>query len=112
MSAEQAARIRGLEAEGHDTAVRLLIRHGVLDQQILARELSRICGHPLATDWPDRPVLPEAVSLRFMRERHVLPLAAQAAFSICSNRRHPRGSDTLGFCFCPANARHGHRYLR
>ena len=35
-----------------------------------------MCGHPLAVEWPGRRVLPEAVSLRFMRERHVLPVAA------------------------------------
>ena len=73
---EQADRIRSLASEGRDTAVRLIIREGIVDQQVLATELSRLSGHPLATDWPSRHVLPESVSLRFMRERHVLPAAA------------------------------------
>ena len=73
---EQADRIRSLASEGRDTTVRLIIREGIVDQQVLATELSRLSGHPLATDWPSRHVLPESVSLRFMRERHVLPAAA------------------------------------
>jgi general secretion pathway protein E len=73
---EQADRIRSLASEGRDTAVRLIIREGIVDQQVLATELSRLSGHPLATDWPSRHVVPESVSLRFMRERHVLPAAA------------------------------------
>ncbi len=77
LTAEQAGRIRSLAADGRDTAVRLLIREGVMDQQVLAAELSRFFGHPLAAAWPDAQVLPEAISLRFMRERHVLPAALE-----------------------------------
>ena len=75
ISAEQADRIRKLAAAGQGTAVRLLIRESAIDQQVLATELSRFLGHPLASDWPGRAVLPEAISLRFMQERHVLPAA-------------------------------------
>ncbi len=78
LSGEQADRIRSLAAEGRDTAVRQIIRDGIMDQQVLAAELSRLLGHPLATQWPVRQVLPEAISLRFMRERHVLVAAAEA----------------------------------
>ena len=77
ISEERAERIRILAAEVSDTAVRLLIRDSVLDQQILARELSRIFGHPLAVEWPERQVLPHAISIRFMRERHVLASAVE-----------------------------------
>ena len=76
LSPEQADRIRSLASEGRDTAVRLIIREGIVDQQVLAAELSHLSGHPLATDWPSRQVLPGSVSLRFMRERHVLPASA------------------------------------
>ena len=76
LPAEQAERIRSLAADGRDTPVRVLIRQGMVDQQVLAAELSRTYGLGLATDWPSRQVLPESVSLRFMRERHVLPAAA------------------------------------
>jgi general secretion pathway protein E len=78
LSKEQADRIRSLASEGRDTAVRLIIREGIMDQQVLATELSRMLGHPLATEWPVRQVMPEAISLRFMRERHVLVAAAEA----------------------------------
>jgi general secretion pathway protein E len=77
LSTEQADRIRSLAAAGRDTAVRLIIREGLVDQQVLAAELGRSLGLPMATDWPVRQVLPEAVSLRFMRERHVLAAAAE-----------------------------------
>lgn len=73
LSAEQAGRIRGLAADGRETAVRLMIREAVIDQQVLARELAEAFGHPLADSWPQRNVLPDAISLRFMRERHVFP---------------------------------------
>lgn len=77
LSPEQAGRIRSLAADGRDTPVRVLIRQGMVDQQVLAAELSRASGFRLATEWPSRQVLPEAVSLRFMRERHVLPAAVE-----------------------------------
>ncbi len=78
LNEELAGRIQALAAHGPDTAVRLLIRDGAVDQQVLAAELSRFCGYPLAAAWPDRHVLPDMVSLRFMRERRVLPLAVEA----------------------------------
>ena len=77
ISEEQADHIRRLSEEGGATPARLLIRQALLDQQVLARELSRFHAIPLAERWPDHHVLPEAVSLRFMRERHVLPAAAE-----------------------------------
>ena len=76
LSAEQADRIRNLAADGRETAVRLMIREGAVDQQVLAFELSRAFGYPLAEELPLGHVLPEAVSLRFMRERHVFPTEA------------------------------------
>ncbi len=78
LTAQQADRILNLAADGRHTAVRLLIREGLVDQQVLATELGRLMGLPLATDWPARQVLPEAVSLRFMRERHVVAAAVEA----------------------------------
>ena len=53
LTAEQAERVRSLAADGRDTAVRLLIRQGVMDQQVLAAELSRFFALPLAATWPD-----------------------------------------------------------
>ncbi|MCA3554447.1 GspE/PulE family protein [Aestuariivirga sp.] len=75
ISDEQAARILGEAADGRNTEIRLLLRHGLVDQQVLATELGRVFDLPLARSWPGGRVLPEAISLRFMRERHVLPAA-------------------------------------
>lgn len=73
LSSDQAGHIRRLAFEGDDTPLRVIIRQGVIDQQVLAGELSRLFSLQRATEWPDRHVLPNALSLRFMRERHVLP---------------------------------------
>ena len=78
ISDEQAALIVGQAAEGRDTEVRLLLRQGLVDQQVLATELGRVFDLPIATRWPSERVLPDAISLRFMRERHVLPVSVQA----------------------------------
>ena len=74
---EQAASLAKLSGDGQDTVVRQLIRQGVVDQQTLATELSRYFAHPMAAQWPDTHVLPDAISLRFMRERHVLPVGIE-----------------------------------
>ncbi|WP_421693547.1 GspE/PulE family protein [Aestuariivirga sp.] len=75
ISGEQAAQILGLAADGRETAVRLLLRQGAVDPQVLATELARVFHLPLAVEWPAGRILPDAISLRFMRERHVLPAA-------------------------------------
>jgi general secretion pathway protein E len=77
ISEEQAAHLGRLATAGQDTAVRLLLRQGSMDQQVLAFELARIFDLPMASRWPSGRVLADAVSLRFMRERHVLPVAAE-----------------------------------
>ena len=76
LSTEQTGRIRSLSSEGRETAVRVMIREGLVDQQVLATELAGLFGLPLAQSWPTRHVMPEAVSLRFMRERRVIPADA------------------------------------
>lgn len=77
ISQEQAAQILGQAADGRDTEIRLLLRLGIVDQQVLATELGRVFDLPVATTWPSERVLPDAISLRFMRERHVLPVAVK-----------------------------------
>ena len=74
---EQARSIIGQAADGRDTEIRLLLRQGLVDQQLLATELGRVLGLPIASRWPSELVLPEAISLRFMRERHVLPVSVE-----------------------------------
>ena len=77
ISNEQAADIVGQAAAGRETEIRLLLRQGLVDQQVLATELGRVFDLPVATRWPSARVLPDAISLRFMRERHVLPVAVE-----------------------------------
>jgi general secretion pathway protein E len=94
ISEEQAEHFRKLAAAGLGTPVRLLIRDGAIDQKVLAAELSRFLGLPLASDWPGHAVLPEAISLRFMQERHVLP-AAVAGGSLTVILSDPTDEATL-----------------
>lgn len=77
ISNEQAADIVGQAATSRETEIRLLLRQGLVDQQVLATELGRLFDLPVATRWPSARVLPDAISLRFMRERHVLPVAVE-----------------------------------
>ncbi|MEY3083612.1 MAG: hypothetical protein RJA94_3597 [Pseudomonadota bacterium] len=77
ISNEQAADIVGQAATSRETEIRLLLRQGLVDQQVLATELGRVFDLPVATRWPSARVLPDAISLRFMRERHVLPVAVE-----------------------------------
>jgi general secretion pathway protein E len=61
--------------------VRAILRFGFIDQQVLASELARhFALSPVGDDeWPKERLLPEAISLRFMREHHVLPLRSDHA---------------------------------
>ena len=49
----------------------------IIGYAVLATELGRVFDLPIATSWPSERILPEAISLRFMRERHVLPAATE-----------------------------------
>jgi general secretion pathway protein E len=74
ISGEQLARLG--QGGGQEKPVRAILRHGLIDQQVLASELARHFGLSPVTEeeWPKERLLPEAISLRFMREHHVLPL--------------------------------------
>ena len=74
ISAEQAARVSAALQDGQSTAIRQIQRLGLLDQQVLAVEISQYFGLPQTRNWPRSRVLPDRISLRFMREHHVLPL--------------------------------------
>ena len=52
ISNEQAADIVGQAATGRETEIRLLLRQGLVDQQVLATELGRVFDLPIATSWP------------------------------------------------------------
>jgi general secretion pathway protein E len=76
ISAEQAAKVSAALRDGQNTVIRHIQRMGLIDQQVLAVEISRHFGLPQTRDWPRLRVLPDRISLRFMREHHVLPLDA------------------------------------
>ncbi|NJM29745.1 MAG: hypothetical protein HC855_06270 [Rhizobiales bacterium] len=78
ISDDQVARLG--QGGAADKPVRAILRHGFIDQQVLASELSRHFGLAPVGDeeWPKERLLPEAISLRFMREHHVLPLRGDA----------------------------------
>jgi general secretion pathway protein E len=71
---EDVARIRNDASESRATDVRQLIRLAVLDQHVLAAELSKFLSIPLLRKMPEDLKPPTTVSLRFMREHHVLPV--------------------------------------
>ncbi len=79
ISADQAVRLAKAEAETGVSAIRQLLRQGLVDQQVLVVEIARHFGLPQVTEWPRKPVLPDRISLRFMREHHALPVAVDAA---------------------------------
>ena len=80
ITAEQRAAVARAAADSGASPVRLMIRLGLIDQQVLAVELARHFRiRPVEdADWPTSMVLPDRISPRFMREHHVLPLGADA----------------------------------
>ena len=72
-AAERAFRLR---AGGGDSLERILTRLGLAHEKDVAEAVAAELGLPLATpaDFPEAPVL-EGVSLRFLRQARVLPLA-------------------------------------
>lgn len=79
ISDEQLARLAQPGSE--EKPIKAILRHGFIDQQVLASELARHFDlTPVGEEeWPKERLLPEAISLRFMREHHVLPLRRDAA---------------------------------
>jgi general secretion pathway protein E len=73
---EELSRLNRAQAEGGDTAVRVLERMGFVDPRILATEISQHFGIPLLEDgeWPSTILLADRISPRFMRDHRVLPL--------------------------------------
>ena len=74
---DQMARLSRLQAESGESAIRLMVRTGLVDAQNLAAEISRHYGIPLLDDedWPTSLILRNVISPRFMREHHMLPVA-------------------------------------
>ena len=77
--------------------VRRILQSGYVDQLALATELARHYGiRPIEdAEWPSSEVLPDRISRRFIREHHVLPLAADDQ-NIIVAVSDPTDSNVLG----------------
>jgi len=69
-------RARRLAEDGGDPILRMLVRLGLVSERDLAQALSEVLGLPLAdpTDFPEAPVAEGRLTLRFLKDNHVLPL--------------------------------------
>ena len=78
LTEEQALRLSKGKAPEGVSLVRRILQSGYVDQLALATELARHYGiRPIEdVEWPSSEVLPYRISRRFIREHHVLPLAA------------------------------------
>ena len=72
-------RARRLAAQTDDQSLpALLVKLGIVSERDVADSLIEVSGLPAvaATDYPDSSPLPESVSTRFLKEKHVIGLAA------------------------------------
>jgi general secretion pathway protein E len=78
LSAEQCEVLSQESLRNGETVVRAISRHGYIDQQVLAKQVSGRFGilGVEERDWPTKPVLPDKISERFVQEHGVLPLFA------------------------------------
>ena len=78
MAPETLARARLVQAETGERLDSVLTRLGMVAEQALAGALSKETGIPIAatSDFPAEPVLPDAVSVRFLRDVKAVPIAA------------------------------------
>lgn len=81
ISADALARARSIEADSDEDLATILTRLGIVSEQALVAFYREVTGLPqvAADGWPDRvPVIPpEQVSVAFLREHLVLPLARE-----------------------------------
>jgi general secretion pathway protein E len=77
---DQLTRLNRLQAESGESAIRLLVRTGLVDAQSLATEIARHYSLPLLEeeDWPAVLPLRTVLSPRFLRDHHVLPIRQEA----------------------------------
>src|ERR1700743_1429812 len=76
---ETLARARLVQAETGERLDSVLTRLGMVAEQALAGAIAAETGFPIAAtdDFPQEPVLPEAISVRFLRDIKAVPLAEQ-----------------------------------
>jgi general secretion pathway protein E len=76
---ETLARARLVQGETGERLDSVLTRLGMIAEQTLAAAIAAETGLPIAAsdDFPQEPVLPEAISVRFLRDIKAVPLAEQ-----------------------------------
>jgi general secretion pathway protein E len=76
VSDNDLGRARRLAADSGEPLHRLLLRLGLVSERDLALSLSEVMGLPLAVaaDYPESPALESGISLRFMKDVHMVPL--------------------------------------
>ncbi len=75
-------RARRLAEDGGDPILRMLVRLGLVSERDLAQALAEVLDLPLAepADFPEAPVAEGRISLRFLKDNHVLPLREDGDF--------------------------------
>ncbi len=70
-------RAKRLAEESGDPLLRLLVRLGLVSERDLAQAFSKVLGLDLveAKDFPEEPIAAECLSLRFLQDSQILPLA-------------------------------------
>ena len=70
------SRAQRLAGESGEPLFRLLLRLGLVSERDLAQSLGEVLDLPPATaaDYPQTPAVEEGISLRFMKDAHVVPL--------------------------------------
>jgi general secretion pathway protein E len=80
LTAADMARARRLAEEAGEALLPLLVRLGLVSERDMALAMSEVLGLPLAnaTNFPEEPVREDLLTLRFMKDAHVLVLAEHA----------------------------------
>ncbi|HXV22660.1 MAG TPA: ATPase, T2SS/T4P/T4SS family [Alphaproteobacteria bacterium] len=73
-------RAQRLVVDGRESLLQVLAKLGLVAERDLAEAISGVLDLPLATitDYPERPLLEDRLSLRFLREARLMPIADTA----------------------------------
>ncbi len=79
LSADLADRAERAYSQAGGSLVDIIIRLGLCDEKLLAATLSRLSGLPLVgvQEFPSEPIRPATISIPFLREARVLPIAEE-----------------------------------
>jgi general secretion pathway protein E len=74
--ANDLARARRLSEESGDALLRMLVRLGLVSERDMGQAFAHVLDLPLVepADFPEAPICADDLSLRFLRDAHILPL--------------------------------------